>query len=346
MSDFTTTKCITLQKVGGDGGTQFSDYKEDGSLISRIETWADDDRMRGIKIYYSNSRDGYKDSDEGFMFGQQAGAQYGNFIFQPGELVQTLSIWNTVVNDNFFVGAFKIVTSLGNTFYPKENSSSHKGYVLEVGYGALVGVAGRSGDALDELGFYLIKDARAVVLSEVVYATENLPEPTANDLTNITYNNNTSETQNYEYSYSYTEYKSYSWETNSRFEESYSVTISAEVPEIELGAEATASWVYTYETMESAEYSQTKEVTASYPVTVPPYTAVTLEMSYYSGNCKLTYTGLVELTLDEGNETFSYYTFGEYDGGNTTDIVVTVTETPVDAEGEAVGESMEKCLVI
>ncbi|WP_139363481.1 jacalin-like lectin [Flavobacterium sp. LM5] len=307
---------------------------------------ANDNRMRGIKIYYANSRNGYSDSDESFMFGQQAGGQQGSFIFQPGELIKSLSIWNTKWDGNTFVGAFKMVTSLGNVFYPKEKTSSHKEYVLNVGYGAVVGVAGRSGNALDKLGFYLIKDARALELSDVIYEKKELPEPNNVDLTNITYNNDTSEPQEYEYSYSYTEYDSYSWESNSGFEQSYSVSISAEVPELEVGAEATASWVYSYETMESTEKSTTKEVNSVYPVIVPPYTSVSLEMSYYSGHCKLSYTGLVEITLVGGNETFSYYTYGEYAGGNTTDIIVTVIETPIDAEGDAVGESLEKSMVV
>ncbi|OOV27634.1 hypothetical protein BXU11_09225 [Flavobacterium sp. LM5] len=41
MEDFTKTKCIDLQLVGGDGGGVFDNFKEDGSLISRIDTWAD-----------------------------------------------------------------------------------------------------------------------------------------------------------------------------------------------------------------------------------------------------------------------------------------------------------------
>lgn len=326
MSDFTEKKCVPLQEVGGNGGGRFESYKEDGSMISKIEAWADDNRMRGIKIYYANSREGYNANNESFMAGKAAGTRY-EFTFQPGELISQLSIWNTKWNGNTFVGAFKIVTSLGNIFYPKERTSSHKEYKLEVGYGAAVGIAGKSGNALDKLGFYLIKDARKLNFTEVVYSEQYLPTPTEVEITEITYTNNTSVDQHYEYSYSYTEYDAYSWQINSGFSETYSLTITAEVPELSLGAEGSAEWTHSKETVHASESSSSKTISSTYPVDVPAHTTVSVDINYFTGKCQTVYTGLVTLTLEGGNETFAYYTAGEYTGGNSTDIQVTVTET-------------------
>lgn len=326
MSDFTAKKCIPLQEVGGNGGGAFESYKEDGSLISKIEAWADDNRMRGIKIYYANSREGYNESNESFMFGKAGGSHF-EFTFQPGELITELSIWNTKWKDHTYVGAFRIETSLGNVFYPKERTSSHKEFKLEVGYGAAVGIAGKAGNALDKLGFYLIKDARKLQFTDVIYSEQYLPQPTEVEITEITYTNNSSVDQHYEYSYSYTEYDAYSWEINSGFSESYSLTITAEVPELGLGAEGSAEWTKSIETVHASESSTSKTITSTYPVEVPANSTVSVDINYFTGKCQTVYTGLVTLTLEGGTETFAYYTAGEYQGGNSTDIQVTVTET-------------------
>lgn len=339
MSDFITKKCIDLQTIGGGGGSSFSNYKEDGSLISRIEAWADDNRMRGIKVYYSNTEAGYTEGDVGYMFGKAGGKKF-EYTFQPGETLLSLSIWNTKWKDKTFVGAFKFTTSLGNTFNPREKTSSHKEYVLNYGYGALVGVAGRCGDALDNLGFYLIKKAKKVLLSDVSYDTSSLPTPIANNLVDMPYLNNSSVEQTYEYSYSYTAFRESSWTVSSIYEQSYSVTLSAEVPVLEatVGAEASASWTFTQENSTTETYSETQQITATYPVTVPPYTSVSLDLTYFSGKCSMFYSGKVALTLDN-NEKFSYLATGNYAGGNTTQITATLTATPIDKSGEATGKS-------
>jgi hypothetical protein len=339
MSDFLATKCIDLQTIGGGGGGSFSSYKEDGSLISRIEAWADDNRMRGIKVYYSNSKDGYSYNDQGFMFGKTGGTKY-EYTFTPGEIITSLSIWNTKWDGHTFVGAFKFTTSLGKTFYPKEKTSSHKEYVMKYGYGAMVGIAGRSGNALDSLGFYFIKEAKKVRLSDVVYDESSLPTPIANNIVNMPYTNNSDVEQTYEYQYSYTAYREKSWMMSSGFEESYSLTISAEVPVLEatVGAEASASWTYTQETSNTSTYSYSQEVATTYPVVVPPHTQVDLDMTYFSGKCDISYYGKVTLTLDN-NQTFYYYTTGTYAGGNTTQVTSTLTSTPVNANGKTYGQS-------
>lgn len=339
MSDFLSKKCIDLQTVGGGGGSSFSNYKEDGSLISRLEVWADDNRMRGIKVYYSNSAAGYSSGDAGTMFGKTGGSKF-EYIFQPGEIITSLSIWNTKWKDKTYVGAFKFTTSLGNTFYPKEKTSSHKEYVLNYGYGALVGIAGRCGNALDSLGFYLIKKSKKATLSNVVYDEASLPEPTTNTLVNMPYLNNTAVEQTYEYSYSYTQFRESSWTVSSIYEQSYSIGLSAEIPVVDavVGVEASATWTFTKETSNTQTISEQQQITATYPVTVPAYTSVTLDLTYFSGKCDIGYSGNVALVLDN-NETFSYVAAGTYAGGNTTQITATLTSTPVNNSGEATGKS-------
>ncbi len=342
MSDFTTTHCVALQTVGGSGGSTFNSFKEDGTLIYKIEAWADDNRMRGIKIYYSAS-------DTGTLFGKEGGTKF-SFTFNEGELIAKLSIWNTKWNDHTYVGAFKFTTSLGREFYPKEKTSSHKEYILNVGYGALIGVSGKGGNALDSLGFYLIKPADSLKMSDVVYATSTLSTPEIMDQTNITYNNNTSQAQSYEYDYSYTNSQNYAWETTSGFQDTYSISITASVPELGLDESASAEWTYSTETTTSSEFTSSQEVNDSYPVNVAPYTSVTLEMTNYVGKCNSSYTALVSLVLEGSSEVeplnFNYHTKGTYAGANTTDVVVTVTETPVNSDGLVVGKTNTETTVV
>jgi len=340
MSDFLAKKCINFQTVGGEGGSSFSSYKEDGSLVSRMEVWTDENRMRGIKVYFSNTKEGYSFKDKGFMYGKEVGTKF-EYNFAPGETITNFSIYNTKFEGKFYVCSFKFTTSLGKMFYPKSFNSVYKEYPMEFGFGAFVGIGGRFSEAIDSLGFYFIKEAKKFKLSNVVYDKTKFSAPVVKKIVNMPFTNNSETNQSYDYKYSYSPYHEKIWSISSGFRKNYSLTINAEVPVVEAFADAnkaSASWKFTQETINNFSYSYAQQVSRNYPVFVAPHTQVNLDMTYYTGDCEFPYYGYVTLTFDN-NETFSFYATGTFKGGNSSQVVSTMTSTPVSASGKPYGQS-------
>ena len=341
MSNFLSKKCVPFKTFGGNGGDSFSHYKDDGSMISRVEAYFDDFYMKGIKVYYSNSKYGYSKNDMGYLYGKEEGQKF-EYTFAPGETFMDFSIYSVEYKGKYYVGGFKFSTSKGNTFYPKSAVAFYRESKMDVGFGAAVGFGGHyDSDAVYNFGFYFIRQAKKIRLYDVAYDKVKFSKPVKNSIVSVPYMNKTDEEEMHEYQYSYNSFVESLWKPNSYFDYSYSLTVSADVPYLTAYNDKEspyASWTYHRETSNSSAYSSSHKISDKYSFVVPPYTKMNFEMIYFSGHFEVPFYGRVSLTLDN-NEMFDYFVSGNYVGGNTTHALVAMTSTPIDSNGTPIGDS-------
>ena len=88
------------------------------------------------------------------VFGKPSGP-YKEYKFTPGELITSMSLWGNGAGTR--LGAIKFRTDKGGDFFAKMTSWGLKQeYPIDVS-GACVGVIGRSGDDIDNMGFIFVK---------------------------------------------------------------------------------------------------------------------------------------------------------------------------------------------
>lgn len=253
MSTFPQDYCVVPQSNGGSGGSSFSFYVNGGKAetklpddtivqsyytISKISTWVSDHRMQGIQIWLSNSSTGYSDSNPSHFYGKTGGT-LRSYVFQPGELITALSIYNTKYNDKHYCGGLYFKTSLGGIY---SNISGGSAESMNVGAGLCVGIFGKSGDVVDNLGFWMVSNPYAIALTNVSYV-DSPQAPQKNIILQQSHKNAGSDPSTYTFQESYTSETQESWTivSTSQASVSLSVEVSAEVYSVTttVGADAT-----------------------------------------------------------------------------------------------------------
>lgn len=334
MSTYPQDWCVSAQTQGGNGGSSFSSYKNaeketlpDGSkqevyyTVSKIGCYIAAHRMTKISVWFSNDDSGYSNYDAHVTWGENSGG-YKEFVFVVGERLKTLTIYKAEYSGNDYCGGLEFTTTMGRSFSAK-SGNAESGEAMDVGYGAVVGIFGNSGEAVDKLGFWLIQTPIEVALSNVAYS--QVPQaPGSVAVANQVYTNTGTEPLNMTYSYTQTVESTETWTLTTTSTESYSFTvgISAPVYGVTVSAEGTASWSTTQEESNQLTYAESTTEAFNYSFTVPPNSQTTLNVSHFTGAYSMTYTGFAVATLNNLN-TFNYYLTGEVKGACNTELTAT-----------------------
>jgi hypothetical protein len=343
MYQFPQDYCVPKQTAyGGGGGSDFnwffsggcqSTTLKDGTqvqsyfMISRITTWVAKHRMVGIRIWLSNSPDGYSDSDPNAFYGATGGTEK-SYTFKPGERLVSLKVYKSKYNDKTYCGGVEFTTTLDN-HYKNTNPSGGDHVDMEVGYGACVGIYGKSGEAIDCLGFWMIQKPLLIRLSNVTYG-EAPPSPVKNVLDSRRFSNDSDSTESVSYSNTYTVSTTEDWTLTTSKGTSMEVTVgvSAEVYSVNASSETSYGWTMTKEETNGTSYSTTNEYSVDLNFELEPGETDTITVFNYTGGYALYYDGYGLLTLP-GNLSFGYCLSGSSTGSSGSEVFYKLTELPV-----------------
>jgi hypothetical protein len=149
-----TTRYQATTTVGGNGGTPF-DLKIPGHVVKRVEVWSAPDRLRGIRLTFTDASQ--------HLAGKAKGA-LSTFELNLGETIDLLNLYSSPYR-NGRSGGFDFRTTRGRSFAVGPRSA---GKVQAAG-GYLGGVLGRAGSDVDRLGFYYVTDVVSYFLKNVTY---------------------------------------------------------------------------------------------------------------------------------------------------------------------------------
>ncbi|XP_053530110.1 aerolysin-like protein [Ictalurus punctatus] len=303
--------------IGGGGGKSFNfNGVGNGATLKKIWVWAGGWQIKAIKVWLTDGQIG--------QFGEPAG-RFSEFSFEDGEHFTSLSLWGNGAGTR--LGAIKFRTNRSREFFAQMTDWGLKTeYPIDVGSGICVGITGHSGADMDSLGFEFINTVKSTKLTNVQYPTlhDVIPNVAVEEIKSTTYENKSTQTQEYKLETSKTIIRKSSWSVTNKLEFTFSMEVKAGIPEV---VEVSAGFGFTVGTESSYGLENSEERTElfSFPVKVPPGKTVHVDITIGRATVDLPYTGTVQITCYNGS-VLEFPTSGIYKGLNYTDAKVVVKE--------------------
>ncbi|XP_047656457.1 aerolysin-like protein [Tachysurus fulvidraco] len=305
-------------EVGGQGGYIFYfNGTEDGSLVKMIQFWEGEYSINAVKVWLTDDRSA--------QYGDPAG-NLKEFKFEDGEHFTSLSLWPN--KDGKRLGAIKFKTSHSREFYAKLTKGGLKPEVpVDVASGICMGIKGRSGLDIDRLGFLFINTVKSAQLTDVVYPTihDVIPKVAVGEIKSMSYQNNTSVTQEYKIEISKKIIQKSSWSVKGKMEITYSLKVNAGIPFLVEG-KSRFGLTLGVEGTYASETSTEKMELFSFPVKVPAGKTVDVDITLGQATVDLPFTGIMKITCHNGG-VLEYKTSGTYKGVVYSDGKVVVNES-------------------
>ncbi|XP_073713963.1 aerolysin-like protein [Misgurnus anguillicaudatus] len=308
----------TLYLIGGHGGHEFSFTGEsNGASLEKIWVWVGGSQVKAVRAWLTDGREE--------TFGDPSGS-YEEYVFQPGELITSLSLWGNGIGTR--LGAIKFETNRGGKFFVKMTSWGLKTeYPINVGSGFCLGIVGRCGLDIDQMGFLFLKKIQSVVLTNVKYPTlsQMTPYVALEEIKSSTYKNETSVNQEQTIVSSKKITKSFSWSTKESITRAFSMEVRAGVPgivEVSAGFSYTVGTENTYSSKQKDERTQTE----SFKIDVPPKKKVDVHITIGRCSFDLPYTGTIRVMTEDGTM-LTYETKGQFEGITYTKIKINTKES-------------------
>ncbi|CAN0121489.1 aerolysin-like protein [Lampetra fluviatilis] len=283
---------LALHTCGGQGGTSFSlDGRKNGATLEKIWVWVGGWQIKCVKAWLTDGRS----------------AQYGNpsgshkeFVFQPGELFSSLSLWGNGAGSR--MGAFKFRTNKGREFFVKMTDWGLKTeYPVDIRSGICLGIQGKGGSDIDCMGFLFINSVKCSELINVTYPTlhKQLPKVQMEEIKSLSYKNTGSVPQTYKMETSKTVTKTSSWSISNKLEATVSISVSAGIPDV-ADVESGFSFTVGTESTHAVENSESKTELLSFDVTVPAGKTTAIDVNIGRAEIDLPYKGTVRMSLLNG----------------------------------------------
>ncbi|CAN0121623.1 aerolysin-like protein [Lampetra fluviatilis] len=283
---------LALHTCGGQGGTSFSlDGRRNGATLEKIWVWVGGWQIKCVKAWLTDGRS----------------AQYGNpsgshkeFVFQPGELFSSLSLWGNGAGSR--MGAFKFRTNKGREFFVKMTDWGLKTeYPVDIRSGICLGIQGKGGSDIDCMGFLFINSVKCSELINVTYPTlhKQLPKVQMEEIKSLSYKNTGSVPQTYKMETSKTVTKTSSWSISNKLEATVSISVSAGIPDV-VDVESGFSFTVGTESTHAVENSESKTELLSFDVTVPAGKTTAIDVNIGRAEIDLPYKGTVRMSLLNG----------------------------------------------
>ncbi|CAN0199569.1 unnamed protein product [Lampetra planeri] len=296
---------LALHTCGGQGGKdfRFNGWKN-GATLKKIWVWVGGWQVKCVKAWLTDG----------------SSAQYGNpsgshkeFVFQPGELFSSLSLWGNGAGSR--LGAFKFRTTKGREFFVKMTDWGLKTeYPVDIRSGICLGIQGKGGSDIDCMGFLFINSVKCSELINVTYPTlhKQLPKVQMEEVKSLSYKNTGSVPQTYTIETSKTVTKSSSWSISNSLEATVSISVSAGIPDV-VEVESGFSFTVSTESTHAVENSVSKTELLSFNVTVPAGKTTAIDVNIGRAQIDLPYKGTVRMSLLNG-ATYNIPMEGVYKG--------------------------------
>ncbi|KAJ5166397.1 uncharacterized protein N7482_005178 [Penicillium canariense] len=167
MPEYPAKVLVNQGNIGGNGGGEYGCLAQTGGLVESVGVWASGKDIIGVTIKFTNE-------DEKHKMGSGKWGDFSEFLFEAGETVKSLSLWGNGVGTN--LGRIKFTTSTGRSF----DWGAHKAdkeYPMDVGSGLWVGIKGKCGATVDNMGVYFLKKVESMSMQDVKF--KNDPTGTA-----------------------------------------------------------------------------------------------------------------------------------------------------------------------
>ncbi|MCJ8744565.1 hypothetical protein PDJAM_G00120090 [Pangasius djambal] len=304
--------------IGGQGGGAFDfNGTGNGATLRKIWVWAGGWQIKAIKVWLTDGKSQ--------QFGNPAGS-FSEFTFEDGEHFISLSLWGNGAGTR--LGAIKFKTNRSREFFAHMTDWGLKTeYPIDVGSGICMGITGRAGADIDSLGFIFINTIKSTKLTNVQYPTlhDVIPNVAVEEIKSMTYQNESTQIQEYKLETSKTITKKSSWSVSNKLELTFSMEVKAGIPEV---VEVSSGFSFTVGSESSYGLENTEEKTElfSFPVKVPPGKTVDVDVTIGRATVDLPYTGTVQITC-YNNSVLQFPTSGTYKGLNYTDAKIVVHES-------------------
>ncbi|XP_059916222.1 aerolysin-like protein [Gadus macrocephalus] len=307
----------TLYQIGGEGGSPFTfTGRDNGATLKKIGVAVGGWQIKAVRAELTDGRVQ--------TFGK--GHTFNEFTFELAESITRLSLWGNGAGTR--LGGIKFWTSSGRTFFQYMSDWGLKTeYSIDVGSGVCLGLEGRAGSDIDNMGFLFINAIKSSVLTDMTYPSLAMYTPRVNKeyIKSLTYQNDTAADQEDKFSYGRTVTNSTTWSTTNKIESTVSVSVTAGIPDL---VEVSAGFSLT--TGEEQTSSMTKEETITesdeVTVTVPAGKTVKVEASVGRAVIDLPYSATLKITCLNGSK-LQFQTTGNYKGVAYTAVDVKTTES-------------------
>ncbi|XP_058230065.1 aerolysin-like protein [Hemibagrus wyckioides] len=305
-------------RIGGQGGSEFNlNGIGNGATLKKIWVWAGGWQIKAIQVWLTDG--------QSKQFGNSDG-QYSEFTFEDGEHFTSLSLWGNGAGTR--LGAIKFKTNRSREFFAHMTDWGLKTeYPIDVGSGICMGIAGRAGSDIDSLCFIFINTVKSTKLTNVQYPTLHsvIPNVAVEEIKSVTYQNKSSQIQEYKIETSKTITKKSSWSVTNKMEASFNMEVKAGVPEV---VEVTAGFSLTVGSESSYGLENTEERSElfSFPIKVPPGKTVDVDITIGRATVDLPYNGTVQITC-YNDSVLEFKTSGTYKGLSYTDAKMVVNES-------------------
>ncbi|XP_038838271.1 aerolysin-like protein [Salvelinus namaycush] len=157
----------TLHLIGGQGGSSFHFHGMDnGATLKKIGVAVEGSQVKAVRAELTDGKVA--------TFGDEN--TFNEFEFNLGERITKLSLWDNGAGT--FLGAIKFTTSENRQFFEKTTSwPLITEYTVDVGSGICLVLEGRSGLAVERMGFLFINPIKSSVLTNMEYANLSLFKP-------------------------------------------------------------------------------------------------------------------------------------------------------------------------
>ncbi|XP_034165949.1 aerolysin-like protein [Pangasianodon hypophthalmus] len=317
-----------IVEVGGNEGSAFNfNGTENGTMLKKITVWVGKKKVKAIKVQLTD--------DQSEQFGVLDG-KVSEFTFEDGENFTSLSLWEN--GDGTRLGGIKFKTNHSREFSASMSILNSKSVVpVDVASGICMGIKGRAemskSPGISSLGFMFINTIKSAELTNVEYPTlhDVIPKVAVREIKSMTYQNNTTKTQEYRIEASKKITQTSSWSVTGRLEFMVSLEVKAGIPLIANGTaryELKKGVVGTY----ASETTEEKMKLFLFPVKVRPDTSVDVDITIGQATVDLPFNGIVKITC-HNNSVLQFKTSGTYKGVTYTDGKVAVNESAKKLDG-------------
>ncbi|XP_030222194.1 aerolysin-like protein [Gadus morhua] len=314
----------TLKVIGGQGGDPFSfTGLHNGATLKKIGVAVGGWQIKAVRAELTDGRVQ--------TFGK--GHSFSEFTFEPGESITKLSLWGNDAGTR--LGGIKFWTSSGNKFFAHMNGQVLKTeYSIDVGSGVCLGLEGRSGSDIDNMGFVFINAIKSSVLTDITYPSlaKYTPQVNKEYIKSHFYHNGTATDLEQKSTYSRSLTKSTTWSTTTKIETTFSMSVTARIPDV---FETSSGFGMTLGVEQTSSMTKEETITKSEEVnvTVPARKTVSVEFSIGRAVINLPFSATVKITCLNGSE-LQFKSTGNYNAVAFTAVDVKTTESDYLNDGE------------
>lgn len=317
-----------INRIGGQsGGQPFVACKwvqgTHGLVVRGLDVWWHSDYLRGVQVTYS-------DDSRSSVFGT-AGDSHSSIVFAPGELVTALTLWGNGIGTR--TGRIRLTTNKGQTLDVGRDTSGQTAYDIHIGSGILVGLEGRSGSDIDQLGAIFLRSAIThFALTKLVYdhdlaGTDKGIQAVALDEATYSNPSNAKNSMNWAFGGSAERKQSVTYtDTNA---DTYGVSVDVEVSGevLGIGAKATTGFQWQRQSTKTTATSTSNQVTLTWSLsgTLEAGESCTCTAIVQRGEGRTNYTADATVTLEDGTK-ISFPSRGVYQNVSYTKVKVAKVE--------------------